>query len=501
MSWHNHDVERLLCLSGSGIIIDYQIPQNLPMTFNNMDDLWTTEYLNLKSFNDHSNKQLDDTQNISEDMKEKALKGYGLLRNIQQNGELGNNTLKQVWRQLALMDKHGCMQGLKSLGSSNNIDRFLPSKSEINYIEWRDYPSIPPLKVYKSEQRTLCQVICGWDFERDSDSSFNNYIEQICAKNEITRATLIAVFHQKLKLAVDILSKSNDATLQMAAIALNIEKMPVASSEVSHLFSQLSDPFLKCMFAFVYENDEKFDKILNEPYFTLCDRVGFACLYLTDAQLGDYLKKQSAKCIENGDLSGIFLTGINSDGVSLLQSYLDLTEDVQTVAVIASRFLTNEQFSNFKIQYWIATYRNLLDRWGLFQQRANFDIMMGSKNMHKKNVFLLCNFCGKNMSTAFQEEARIKTINRCTACPHCRKPLPRCSLCLQHMGTLNSDSVKKTIRKDVNNYPIRSFSSWFAFCLKCKHSGHTIHLNNWFSQYSECPVVGCNCRCYEDTTS
>lgn len=64
-----------------------------------------------------------------------------------------------------------------------------------------------------------------------------------------------------------------------------------------------------------------------------------------------------------------------------------------------------------------------------------------------RQVFVSCNFCGKSISyscSALPHQGRgfsqygvsgSPTKSKVTSCPGCRKPLPRCALCLMNMGT------------------------------------------------------------------
>jgi hypothetical protein len=47
----------------------------------------------------------------------------------------------------------------------------------------------------------------------------------------------------------------------------------------------------------------------NESGVAVEDRVAFACTFLSDAKLHDYLKELITKLTEGGDLAGILLTG------------------------------------------------------------------------------------------------------------------------------------------------------------------------------------------------
>lgn len=64
-----------------------------------------------------------------------------------------------------------------------------------------------------------------------------------------------------------------------------------------------------------------------------------------------------------------------------------------------------------------------------------------------RQVFVSCNFCGKSISyscSPMPHQGRgfsqygvsgSPTKSKVTSCPGCRKPLPRCALCLMNMGT------------------------------------------------------------------
>lgn len=58
------------------------------------------------------------------------------------------------------------------------------------------------------------------------------------------------------------------------------------------------------------------------------DRVAFACTFLSDAKLQEYLKQLTARLTEEGDLAGILLTGlygissVSSFGFVLMQNFL-----------------------------------------------------------------------------------------------------------------------------------------------------------------------------------
>lgn len=185
ISWHPHDIERLLALSGSGIICDFKIPQRIAISFDAMNNLCGAIGSQLNCLNTHTppstpcevvanpwestnNADLHTGNAFAEDivdiMHRRAMNDYGKLvslihsifhlrmlsfRNlygfalqtdIQKNGDLANNaSLKSVWQMLAHMHQEDCGLGLKEIiGISETI-----------LLTWHDFPNGPAIKAYK----------------------------------------------------------------------------------------------------------------------------------------------------------------------------------------------------------------------------------------------------------------------------------------------------------------------------------------------------------------
>jgi hypothetical protein len=129
----------------------------------------------------------------------------------------------------------------------------------------------------------------------------------------------------------------------------------------------------------------------------------------------------------------------------------------------------------------ISSYRELLDRWRQFDRRAEFDISrlkftVAIAEKDPSRLSLRCNYCSGPIVMSAH------ATNELSNCQKCRKPLPRCAICLINMGTSINESKE----------PI---SDWFTFCISCKHGGHVSHIKEWFKFNDECPVWNCSCRC------
>ena len=177
-----------------------------------------------------------------------------------------------------------------------------------------------------------------------------------------------------------------------------------------------------------------------------------------------------------GNLFGILLTGLTTDCVDLFQSYINRTSDVQTPAVAVIHSTCQTTLGNKLVNGWIESYRNLLDTWMLWEQRAQFDIQIGKP--FEPRVFIRCVSCGQNLST--KKRTRIQSLennaNNGIACQSCQKPSLRCSVCSLYM-TIDPAKSAFLGNKDKMTY-------WFLFCQKCSHGGHLGHLESWFRYFN-----------------
>ncbi|XP_063493140.1 GATOR2 complex protein MIOS isoform X3 [Symphalangus syndactylus] len=318
-------------------------------------------------------------------------------------------------------------------------------------------------------------------------------------------------------------SSLGDLNLNVVAMALSgytDEKNSLWREMCSTLRLQLNNPYLCVMFAFLTSETGSYDGVLYENKVAVRDRVAFACKFLSDTQLNRYIEKLTNEMKEAGNLEGILLTGLTKDGVDLMESYVDRTGDVQTASYCMLQGSPSDVLKDERVQYWIENYRNLLDAWRFWHKRAEFDIHRSKLDPSSKplaQVFVSCNFCGKSISyscSAVPHQGRgfsqygvsgSPTKSKVTSCPGCRKPLPRCALCLINMGTPVSScpgGTKSDEKVDLSkDKKLAQFNNWFTWCHNCRHGGHAGHMLSWFRDHAECPVSACTCKCMQlDTT-
>ncbi|KAJ8938879.1 hypothetical protein NQ318_016083 [Aromia moschata] len=512
-SWHNLDENRLLTIAVSGTIKDYTVFDRITLNWAPTSNIvWshgrkTMKYASDMFLNDISNK-----------MKERAKSRYGLQEDFYKNAKLvdNNEVLSNVWNWLHISSKlvdDGIIRGTSCrhpgiISIISKIDSNM-NKSETVTITWAELgnPNCQgSARYYRHEDRDKTLHLCSWPLDRDQ-AALVKFLEQLEKEGAYTRAAAIAVFNLKVQLAIEILSRAPDNTQYGAN--LNVVAMALAgfSDDINSVWRQfcstsrakLTDPYLKAMFAFLTAENYNYDNVLSETGVTVDDRAAFACMFLPDNKLMDSIKRLSDRLCEEGNLDGLLLTGNSHDGLKILQKYLDVTGDIQSTALIAIRAF-HAELGTQVVKDWIENYRHLLDTWKLFYERADFDIMLAQFKPNEKppqQVYVSCNFCGKSISAymhglnrgrgQFQRMTGTANKVKMSSCPNCRKPLPRCAICLMHMGTTTgeSDSLK-----------LAEFDNWFTWCQTCRHGGHAGHMTQWFIEHQECPVTACTCRCF-----
>lgn len=151
---------------------------------------------------------------------------------------------------------------------------------------------------FRSEQRDAAQNLCGWTFDINSKDCFQTFVESLCSRQEFTRAALIACFQLKIRYAIEILGMGAERVityhfsfllclyivdliifypqpqesnnLRMAAIALSgfsFEKNAIWRSQCVITHSQISDPYLRAMFAFLTPDNDSYESVLVSIFF------------------------------------------------------------------------------------------------------------------------------------------------------------------------------------------------------------------------------------------
>ena len=178
------------------------------------------------------------------------------------------------------------------------------------------------------------------------------------------------------------------------------------------LVVRLQDPYLRALLTHLTVGDD-WTEVLEEETLPVRERLAIALQFLSDKELTSYLHRTQDRCVQDGDIDGLVFTGLTVQGMELLQTYLDTSGDVQSVALLAS--LNPARAPDARAERWLDAYRNLLDGWKLFHYRCQFDIDRGKiikdgisngdiepMEWVQRQFLIRCNFCNKVMSNVAQ---------------------------------------------------------------------------------------------------
>ena len=166
-----------------------------------------------------------------------------------------------------------------------------------------------------------------------------------------------------------------------------------------------------------------YGSIVDDERLTLEDRVAFACTFLPDAEAVQWLERARDGCAQRGCIEGVLITGISTkQGLAVLQRYIDIYDDVQTVALLVSRVIDSQHHHQTaaggggaaadnasttagamppsREWVWLHEYRNLLNRWEMFVERAYLDVELGKRYRRKAAMLLASSSGGSNTPVA-----------------------------------------------------------------------------------------------------
>lgn len=491
--WHPKKPNHLMAVANSNnslLVMELQVPDRTIAIFDKYNKLWGPTANEIKEIpmisppstpTDSTNSWYNGgfmDGDLAELFQQRIMQDYGHFQELEKNAKnCLDPSLQRVWRLLGQMQKADCFIGLRTiLGIVPNSDELTIAQSLQDMKSFSDFPTSGSIRIYRSEERDFAQELCGWTFHKgDVGLNLHAYTDELCKKKKFTRAAMLAVFHLRIRMAIDILGRgANDvddekSSLRMSAIALAGFSTGIWKSQCAAAQKQIQDPHLRAVFNFLA--DDTYSGVLYEDGVSISDRMAFACAFLNDRQLSEYVKFMILHTIDKGDLNGLLVTGATLDGIQLLQSFVDRTDDVQTAALIGAKIMPPDLQTDNRIQSWIASLRNMMNIWQMWEKRAAFDISiqlsMKTSPKSPKSVYLLCSFCGKSVSATLQEDARLRNQtqgNKLSSCPNCRKPLPRCSLCLLHLGTTTTSGFYNPI-----GLKSKPFQKWFSWCQTCRH--------------------------------
>lgn len=290
-----------------------------------------------------------------------------------------------------------------------------------------------------------------------------------------------------------------------------------------------SDPYFRAICKFI-SNSVPLSEIIKDHDLNFTDRLAFAYRFLGAKTLENYLKEVIDEAKEKGYLGVLLLVGKNTEGVEIIQNYLNNTGDIQSVALLGVyfrlfRFPNEDYFKNL-----LSEYKDIMNKLGYWEDRILLEKKMmeieksfadtikdrkEKEQMQDKSSYSAsqrCYFCNSSLAhptllnqlsenrKSFAQMHKYEKT-RINFCPDCLKPLPNCSICLLPVSVLNpyielQEKIKRVTSKRENT--TIDPEEALIWCQQCKHGGHFGHISEWFQNHTKCPVSGCMCECVQN---
>ncbi|TBU61554.1 hypothetical protein BD310DRAFT_872921 [Dichomitus squalens] len=390
--------------------------------------------------------------------------------------------------------------------TSSLPEDFLNAIDELNMRSGSSETWKPSVSTARLSQRRFALQLCGWSLAQDD---LARAIQKWEKEGKYSQAACWLVFTEQNKPAIETLMRSKDESLHMmsgmlAALTASPSRNAELVQHCERLIVRLQDPYLRALLTHLTVRD--WSEVLEEDSLPLRERLAIAFQFLDDKEVSSFLRRTADRAIHDGDIHGVFITGLTVAGIELLQAYIDSSGDVQTAALVAALSPTLARES--RATRWMNAYRDMLDGWRLFHHRCHLDIERGkilkeaveygeiqSFDWAPKQVLLRCNYCNKPIEAPFSSEAN----PRATLCPNCSRPLPRCSICLMTLNLAPDTGRGSTL----SAIPSDTLQEALVFCQTCRHGGHASHILEWFygeggaasRAHGTCPIAGCECHC------
>lgn len=205
------------------------------------------------------------------------------------------------------------------------------------------------------------------------------YDEQVLKDNttKIMNSSLLSPTQQNIYLSPNKTGFHNPSQINSSNDTIILSDAMV--KECNNLIENFNNPYLKALFNFILNREDSIDKILRDRTIMLQDRIALSVYFMYNQykqrdllKFFDYLIEE--ECFKNADLHGVLLTGLNVKSIDLFQAFIEKFGDIQTVSLAIIHTPYTDVLQSKQVQYWISCYRELLNKFKLWEMRAEFDL-------------------------------------------------------------------------------------------------------------------------------
>lgn len=252
---------------------------------------------------------------------------------------------------------------------------------------------------------------------------------------------------------------------------------------------------------------QEYSQLLNHDSLSLLFKLIILFKYYSFQDIEQYLKALMNVNIKNARIEALIITSNTKVSVSLLQNYIDQTDDIFTTYFI-TRFFNDDTTQPIQLYKIVEeSFIESLNKLKLFTERlltnqiidSLIDKIESGRHNHinsQSEKEYYCYFCdGKiviDKNTHRNDKDEYVDI-----CSKCIGRFHSCSICRIPIDIEASTKIKYRSMVDIQNGDERINGNEFKFlwCSSCLHGGHLEEIKKWFSELNVCPQADCHCLC------
>ncbi|RMD44691.1 hypothetical protein DV735_g398, partial [Chaetothyriales sp. CBS 134920] len=248
-----------------------------------------------------------------------------------------------------------------------------------------EIPALRGAELSRPAHRQLCLYISNLAWSKDL---VRQATLRFAEQGDHTKAAFIALVASERDLAHEILTGPNTTPAHKSlslAIAGTHRQISFGSAadawkqSINALAEEADEPYALAILAYVKHSKWSTPLLNGElDILTLYFRTAIALRHLSESDLTSWISSTTDRVVAQGDTEGVLLTGLaHRKAVSLFQAYLAKFGDVQTPVLalcpIIPRYLNDLDIVR-RFDAWRNSYRNILNSWRLYIERATLDV-------------------------------------------------------------------------------------------------------------------------------
>lgn len=494
---------------------------------------------------------LDDTLRLLGVQRRRCVEGYSL--NILRNREIVANDrwLAELWKTIQRFqdlakDNGMVMDGIdmsylgvssilnnslganyrnRSLGSEKLAEPTSIRVAIKDLVGRKGYPDFKGEVTAFPEHRQLCLALCGWTFHKER---LRARCVAMIEAGDCYRAIAMCVFRGYKDLALDILrlaiQQKHVQNVGLGAVIAVGYVSEEQQDEVRWMSEEADDAYLKAMLEYFITGD--WSTVASMTQLALIDRLGVALKYFEDGPLLDFVKWHMSEAIVYSNIEGILITGLTDKAMDLFGHYIRKYNDIQTPVLVMAHsvplYLREARF-----EAWKETYLMQMQAWRAFTQRTRFTVLHNRMSIARDNrqlakpperpLTLRCLHCQQSLAyhpqktvtdedgdTVTTTSSAVRTsntpsMNAGTVCPQCKRPMPRCGICMLWLGSPDparpGGAAALADATEGKTDEMKALEKMTVWCMNCMHGFHGGHAREWFARHKICAAPDCGCVC------